>query len=204
MNNLRAYQLKRPWGIWGNYIFNRLEKFNYPIYEHTIKMLDLKNNYKVLEIGYGTGKLINMILERFNDIYMIGIDFSKLMYKKASKLNRKHIQNNKLKLYNSDFINFEINTEIFDIVYGLNIIYFFNKSIIDKIFRILKKNGMLIFYMNDPTQLNKFGLKSAKAFYKYEIAEIVNKMKETGFSNIQINKCEFKNENGFYLTCEKL
>jgi ubiquinone/menaquinone biosynthesis C-methylase UbiE len=199
MINFIANQLKKPWGVFGFYLFNKLEKLNTPVYEATIKLLNISLGETILEIGFGTGKLLNMIANKYSDIEITGIDFSKLMYKLAKKLNKNNIYSNKIKLYHDNFMNLNLKDELFDKICGINIIYFFDKLIINKMFDILKCNGKLILYMNDPEQLNKFGLRFTKAFNKYEINEITNKMKETGFKNIQIKKYQSVNENGFFL-----
>src|SRR5215217_578594 len=99
-----AIQFKKPSGFFGLLSATIMIKGNKGKYEKLIKDLDLQPTEKILEIGYGPGIGINMIAEACPLCTIHGIDFSDLMYKKASKYNKKHLNNNTVVLQYGDFL----------------------------------------------------------------------------------------------------
>ncbi len=83
-----AIQFKKPSGLFGMFSSNVMIKGNKAKYEKLIKDLNLQPRDKLLEIGYGPGVGINMIAIACPSCTIHGIDFSNLMYKRASKYNK--------------------------------------------------------------------------------------------------------------------
>ena len=203
MINFKANQLKKPRGIFGRYLFNKLEKFNLPIYEKTLEQIEIPPGDKILEIGYGTGRLINMIMNTYPGITMTGIDFSSTMHKRASCFNKTFIAAGTLTLHACDFMQYDGPENDFNTIIGLNVIYFFDLDMINKIFSLLNPSGNAVLYMNDPEQLRQFGLGPAKAFHKHEISDVISKMEQTGFRKIQQLPYTSSTENGFFIIAIK-
>ena len=60
------------------------------------ELLSLKENEHVLEIGFGTGKLISEMAKRVNKGLIEGIDLSDVMVATAKKKNKKYIAEGKV------------------------------------------------------------------------------------------------------------
>jgi ubiquinone/menaquinone biosynthesis C-methylase UbiE len=119
-------QLKKPTGFFGVIITNLMIKKNWSEYETIINDLKIQSNDKLLEIGYGPGVGINLISKRFGSCFIYGIDFSQLMFKRATKLNKHFIENKKVSLQFGDFNESEISTNDFDKIFCLNVVYFWD------------------------------------------------------------------------------
>jgi cyclopropane fatty-acyl-phospholipid synthase-like methyltransferase len=98
-----AMQFKKPSGLFGMFSSNVMIKGNKAKYESIIKYLDLQPGDKLLEIGYGPGVGINMIAKACTSCTIHGIDFSNLMYRRASKYNKQYIENSTMLLQYGDF-----------------------------------------------------------------------------------------------------
>jgi ubiquinone/menaquinone biosynthesis C-methylase UbiE len=86
-----SLQARKPTGIIGHYIMTKIfNNGNADLNTFVKEMLDLKKNDKVLEIGYGPGKLTNEIANITTEGTVDGIDFSAAMLKHASKVNKHH------------------------------------------------------------------------------------------------------------------
>src|SRR5664279_858249 len=90
IRNLIASQFKKPTGLVGMFTSNLMIKGNRNNYDTLIKDLDVRADDKILEIGYGPGIGINLIAGICKSCTIHGIDFSKLMYRRANELNRKY------------------------------------------------------------------------------------------------------------------
>jgi cyclopropane fatty-acyl-phospholipid synthase-like methyltransferase len=90
MQRFIGNQFRKPSGFCGRIISRIMIKGNRSAYEKVIPALDIQNDEKVLEIGYGHGLGIHIIASGY-DCMVSGIDFSELMFREASKRNKKHI-----------------------------------------------------------------------------------------------------------------
>lgn len=192
-------QFKKPTGLLGKIISAVMKKGNRFAYNRLFDILGIKDHDNIFEIGYGHGVGIKRILSKHN-CSISGIDFSELMYKEASKRNKRHIELNNAKLYFGDFLNFDFGELRFDKIYCINVIYFWDN--LEKpfltIMKGLKDNGTFCFYMAHSDELNKRKFTKDDIFNKYSIENVVNKLSLAGFSNI-----DYQFEKGYFVRCEK-
>src|SRR6187401_2794458 len=136
-----ASQFKKPKGLFGIFTSNMMVKNNQKNYDKIIKDLDLQQHDKLLEIGYGPGIGIQMIAELCLDCTIHGIDFSSLMYKRASKYNKTYIEKGTMMLQYGDFLKMAAADHDYDKVFCLNVVYFWNelRQPFGKVYSLLKK-----------------------------------------------------------------
>jgi cyclopropane fatty-acyl-phospholipid synthase-like methyltransferase len=192
-------QFRKPSGLLGKVVSKIMKKGNISAYNKIIPALDIIQNDKILEIGYGHGLGIDMISSDF-DCFVSGIDFSELMFKEASKRNKKHIENNKVELHYGDFLSFEMNSNQYDKVFCINVIYFWNQldKPFTKIYTGLKDDGIFCMYMAHRDNLKKMKFTKDDIFNKYTIDQVVDQLKLSGFMDIH-----FDYNNGYLIKCRK-
>jgi SAM-dependent methyltransferase len=193
-------QFKKPNGALGKFISNLMILGNRSAYENLIKYLDIKPNDKILEIGYGPGVGISLLSKRYESCEIFGIDFSELMFKRAASRNSRFINNNRVHLLFGDFVETEINTEKFDKIFCVNVVYFWDdlQKPFEKVKSLLKDDGIFCLYMAGKDELNKARFTKDGIFNKYSIGQIVNALKLSGFHEIDHN---FRK--GYYIKAKK-
>ena len=191
-----ANQFRRPSGFWGKIVSNMMIKGNRHEYEKILKDFDIQHNDKLLEIGYGPGDGINLIMEKNDKCELYGIDFSELMYKRATERNKKFIDGNKVKLLFGDFIETKIDVNGFDKIFCLNVVYFWNdlSKPFEKIKSLLKENGIFYFYMAKKEDLAKIKFANNDVFNKHSIEQITEALKKAGFKDV-----DFYFDKGYYI-----
>ena len=196
--NAIGSQFKKPKGILGRYVSDIMVKRNWERYEELIKLMNIQQNEKILEIGYGPGLGVFNIARRNESCRIDGIDFSKLMHKKATKLNNSFIKKDRVKLMYGDFLNVKIK-ENYDKVFCVNVVYFWDDLSIPfkKIKELIKKGGTLYFYMNHKNGLDQIKITVDKIFNKYSIEEIENSLKDAGFKDIN-----YIENSGYYISAK--
>jgi SAM-dependent methyltransferase len=179
-------QFKKPSGFLGRIISSIMIKGNRPAIENLIKGLNIKQEEKILEIGYGPGIGIKLIAENCDSCKIVGIDFSELMFKRAAKRNKQFIQNGKVELLFGDFLEKEIVPGNFDKIYCVNVVYFWDnlQKPFEKIKALLKQGGIFSFYMAKNDDLNKMKFTKEDIFNKYSIEQVLEALKLVGFSEI--------------------
>jgi len=194
-----ASQFKKPTGLFGIFTSNMMVKNNQKNYDKIINDLDLQANDKLLEIGYGPGIGIQMIAELCPDCTIHGIDFSKLMYKRASKYNKPFIDNGRVQLQYGDFLKSLVLDNNYDKVFCLNVVYFWDElnNPFEKVLSLLKKGGAFHIYMADKNTLIEKKAPDS-VFNKYSIEQVKETLKATGFENV-----EHHVEKGLYIKAKK-
>jgi SAM-dependent methyltransferase len=183
---LQAINFRKPGGLFGRYIIRFLKK-NQIEYDEMDALLTLNKDDIVLEIGYGLGYGIYDYSKR-NDCTFHGIDFSRLMYSKALKLNYEKAKSGKVILQCADFDTYSYEQDTFHCVYFLNVIYFWDdiQSRLNKIYSILKRNGKVIIFMADAECFKDYKQPKGKTiFYQHSIGDVVKEMGTIGFKTIE-------------------
>lgn len=176
-------QFKKPTGFLGKIVSNLMIMGNRSAYETMIKDLTIRPNDKILEIGYGPGIGIDLISKRFETCDIYGIDFSELMYKRATRRNKRFIKNNRVHLLFGDFVETEISTREFDKIFCINVIYFWDnlQKPFEKVNSLLKDGGIFCFYMANKDDLTKVKFTKDEIFNKYSIEQVLKALKSGGF-----------------------
>ena len=175
-------QFRKPTGFFGKIISGIMIKGNSREYDKIIPELEVNQKDNILEIGYGHGVGVDRIASNF-DCKVSGIDFSELMFREASKRNKKHIDNQKVELHYGDFLNSEMIPNQYDKILCLNVIYFWDKldEPFSKIQSGLKEGGLFCIYMAHRDDLTKVRFAKDGIFNKYSIGQVIDHLKFSGF-----------------------
>lgn len=199
-----AKQFRKPTGLLGYLVANMMQKRNTVTYEWMSSQINFEQTKNILEIGYGTGKLLNLIAMQHSDVRLYGIDFSKIMYQKAKKLNQTFIESNRMTLEYGDVINYA-STITFDVIYFTNVIYFWNDLTIyfDKLQSLLNPNGRLYIYMADADYLNAMPMTNTSVFNRYSLDFVKETLKKHQFSHIHHQTKEISNKKTYCISAIK-
>ncbi|NVO11419.1 MAG: methyltransferase domain-containing protein [Bacteroidales bacterium] len=193
-------QLRKPSGLFGKIVSAMLIKWNRNRYEILINDLKIQPNDKLFEIGYGPGLGINLISKEYESCQVYGIDFSELMYLKATKRNKQFIVSNRVKLMFGDFLETEIGIRDFDKVFCLNVVYFWDnlQKPFEKVISLLKDDGLFYIYMDSKEDLSKATFAEDDIFNKYTIEQVHDALKLAGFKEI-----DYYFDNGYFVKAKK-
>lgn len=141
-----AQQLRKPSGEFATKVGEKMNIVNKPIYDLTFDVMEIEDNDKILEIGFGTGRFFETLFDKNDTIQVSGLDYSEKMVEMAKDTNRKNISNGNLNLMlgNSDSIPFP--DQSFNKVFCNMVIYFWDQpeKHLKEIRRVLKPGG--VFY----------------------------------------------------------
>jgi cyclopropane fatty-acyl-phospholipid synthase-like methyltransferase len=193
-------QFRKPAGLLGKIVSNMMIVGNRYAYETMIEDLSIQTHDKILEIGYGPGAGIDLISKRFEKCDISGIDFSELMYRKAAKRNKQVIEKKRVHLLLGDFVETEINTGLFDKIFCINVVYFWEnlQKPFSKVRSLLKDDGLFCFYMAKNDDLNKVKLTRSDIFNKYSIEHVSEALKSAGFREVN-----YFFKHGYYVKAKK-
>jgi ubiquinone/menaquinone biosynthesis C-methylase UbiE len=193
-------QFKKPVGIPGMIISNMMIIENRSAYVNIIGDLMIQASDKILEIGYGPGVGISLVSNTTKAVEIYGVDYSELMFRRASKRIIRFIKNDRVHLMFGDFVETELNTTGFDKIFCINVVYFWDdlQRPFKKVNLLLKDNGTFCIYMAGKEELNKDKITKNGIFNKYTIEQMLNALKSEGFNDVN-----YYFKKGYYIKARK-
>lgn len=154
---------------------------------HTLRMLPDTRKKKILEIGGGTGRSLELITE-FQEFIFTDLSDSAILQAKELYGDRPNI-----KFLAMDAMDLKFPNEEFDIVLGIEMIEHVNDAVatIKEAFRVLKPNGIFIFNSANSDSLHlrmnrKLGYPPFKVTWEhikeFTVGELVEILNQVGFA----------------------
>jgi len=191
-SRILSLQARKPSGIIGRYVMtNIFNNSNVDLNAFVKEILELQRDDRVLEVGFGPGKLINEIADITTEGVVEGVDFSRAMLKQARKVNRQHIEKGKVKLQNRECSTLPFDDESFDKLCSTNTLYFWKKSnkYFSEMFRVINSGGKVVIGFRDNKQMRNLRL-SEDIFSSYSQDDVVNLLSDAGFTGAHIREKE--------------
>lgn len=179
-------QFGNPRGIFGRICCIIMNIINKAMYKNAVDIMNIKEDDKILDIGYGNGYFLNKVYKKYNaDLY--GIDISEDMKEQALKRNSQALKNRKLHLSVGDCCNLKYKSDMFSAVSSINTIYFWDDTIkgLSEIKRVLKPGKSFYNVVYTKEWLDKLSYTN-EGFKKYEPEEFIDFGKKAGFNKIKV------------------
>ena len=185
-----SLQARRPSGLIGRYLMTKIfNNGNCDLNSFVKKTLDIQRTDKILEIGFGTGKLIKEMADISTAGLIEGIDFSHTMLRQASKVNKQHIATGKVRLINGECRTLPYASKTFDKLCSINTLYFWKEPIkyLNEMYRVLDHRGKIVIGFRDNEQIKELNL-SKDVFCTYSQDDVVKLLLAAGFSGVHIRE----------------
>jgi len=182
-------QLAKPSGLFGRLFTARmLEKGNAQMNAQSLVHISPAQGDRILEIGFGSGLLLDKILKNNNAATVAGIDISPEMVKAVSKRLRRHIKLGRAEIRYGEIENIPFTQGHFTKLCSVNTLYFWNNPslALAECRRVLQTGGKIILCFNaKKDMLNWPG--HQHGFRLYEVAEVADLLMNAGFGEITLS-----------------
>jgi len=161
-------QARKPRGLFGRFFMSKVfDKGNAELNALTLATLPLRDNSRVLEIGSGTGALIEQLAGRPAVGLVEGVDFSKPMTAIARKRNREAIKMGRVRIHLGDFDATPFEPDAFDAIASVNTVYFWSKpaETMARIYELLRPGGAAIIGFHEKSDMERMPL--ARDIFRY-------------------------------------
>ena len=178
-------QARRPEGLFGRIVMRMVfDQGNAFLNNFVNDLMSVQTDDRILEIGSGTGKLINKMALKIDNGLIEGIDFSSEMVSIARKRNKENIAKEKVKIVEGNFDEISYEKDSFTKACSVNTLYFWPSpaSTTKKLAGILKPGGKFVLAFEDIEQLKRRKL-NQDVFNLYSKEEVQDLLINAGFSH---------------------
>ena len=184
--NYLIEQSIKPKGQIGRLMLKIMNTAHKHIFTFGIENMQVSDECKLLDLGFGGGKALKLLSKKFNHIKLFGIDFSEEALKAGLKNNRKDIENGKMTLLQADIGKIPFPDYHFDIITAFQTHYHWQDfdSKMKEIYRVLNSNGQFIIVAE------KYKINYHMKKYKTE-NELKQLFIDTGFQQIEYREMKY-------------
>jgi ubiquinone/menaquinone biosynthesis C-methylase UbiE len=182
-----SHQLARPSGWFGRFFTSRwLEKINVRMNALALECLNLQSDDRVLEIGFGSGSLLDAILKTGKCHHVAGLELSTEMIAFVNKRLAASVQSQTLQLAQGRIDVIPFASSSFSKVVSVNTLYFWTdtREALRECARVLREGGQLVLCYNAKQDMQNWP-GHVHGFTLYETSEVENLLRDVGFVNIQ-------------------
>ena len=190
LQKFMAAQFRQPTGWFGSLVMTRMmNRVNRKIAERTIELLQINAGDRILEIGFGGGVALSLLLEQRKGGEITGVDFSTGMVRQAKKKFANAIAGGRLQLNEGEVTRLPCADERFTRVFTINTLYFWPdaKQGLREIRRVLAEGGRVAVSIRSKEKMEKYGV-TKHGFTLYSGEEVARLMLETGFREVQVDR----------------
>ena len=146
MVDSKVPQPMRPHGFWGGVFGWFMDRRNARAQEFALQRLDVHKTDTILEIGFGTGRLVRKLAKAAREGFVCGVDPSELMLRTAEKRTKKFRKKGLVELKLGDASALPWPDSHFDKAAALHCFHFWTDPVHDiaEVRRVLKPGGLLL------------------------------------------------------------
>jgi len=177
-----AAQLREPEGELGQQVAEKMNESNAQMNREAIRLLDLQNGDRVLEIGMANGNFIPELFNSYPTIQYTGVDASPSMVADAMLRNEQLMHVDKVKFLRAVARDLPFPDDSFEKIFTLNCIYFWDQPAqeLSSIHRVLKTDGIFLVGIRPRHEMEKIPF-SKYGFCLYSEAEITDLLEANNF-----------------------
>jgi ubiquinone/menaquinone biosynthesis C-methylase UbiE len=183
-----ARQLARPSGLFGRFVTSRwLDKSSAAMNLLTFERLSLQPADRVLEVGFGSGYLLEKILSSDPRTHASGVDPSAEMVGLAGRRLRKFIDGGRARVREGSIEALPFGDGEFTKLCTVNTIYFWREppAALSECRRVLPKGGLLVVCFNAKEDLMRWP-GHRHGFSLYELHEVEDALTRAGFGALDV------------------
>lgn len=182
-------QLGKPEGAVGVDVARRMNALNLRINEAVHDRLDLAAGMRVLEIGFGNGRLLPGLMQRAESLDYVGVDVSPTMVEEARQFNAPLVVAGRAAFHLADAERLPAANASFDRAIAVNVVYFWTDPPrpLAEIRRVLRADGFSVVAASAPEIATLMPmLRPEFGFHLRDADTLVAMHKAAGFSRVDV------------------
>ncbi len=184
----KIHQGMQPHGFWGGVFGWFMDRANSRAHSFALKRLDVQESDAILEVGFGTGRLLKRLAKRARGGFVGGIDPSELMLRTAEKRTKRFRNKGRVELKLGEVSALPWPDARFDKAAVLHCFQFWSDPAHDiaEVRRVLKPGGLLLLILRAHRKAGPKWLPNPISRSGQEIAGAFELLANNGFSETRI------------------
>ncbi|HEU5200636.1 MAG TPA: class I SAM-dependent methyltransferase [Ktedonobacterales bacterium] len=180
---LLGKQYRCPTGLLGQIVGSKMIRQHAPETAWTIALLDIKPADRILEIGFGAGRAIELIAARTPQGAVAGIDLSPTMVQASRRRNAQAINAGRVDLRLGTVERVPFHDQHFDKLFSIHSLYFWPEPLlaIAEMARVLRPGGRLALTFS-PGKVNE----QPNAYIQQTVEHLITAMQRLGFTSTDL------------------
>jgi len=186
-----ASMLGKPEGEVGRAVGEMLNRINANITSAVYQRLMLRDHDRILEIGFGNGRLLPALMALADDMTYVGLDRAETMVTEATAHNAELVAAARASFCLGSAESIPCKDESFDRVFAVNVIYFWPEPVraLAEMRRVLRPGGLSIVASivmapgEDPPPFAK----SEYGFHRRSRAALLSLHRDAGFADVVVD-----------------
>jgi len=190
----RARLLGKPEGELGVAIGENMNKNNAPVIEAVYQRLRAQTGQSVLEIGFGNGRTVPLLMQQAERLAYIGIDIAETMVAEATAFNRELIDLGRAKFHLASAEAIPCADASVDRACAINVVYFWPDPVrvLSEIRRVMRPGGFSVIAGIDVATAAEASFSRAEfGFRARDADELIDLHRAAGFDAIEIEPFDY-------------
>lgn len=185
-------QSRKPSGLLGRFMGLLMNWSHKPLSKWTIRLMNIKPDDSVLDIGCGGGMAIKEITKITTNGFVAGVDYSETMVRQALKHNSSAVYATRVEIKNGSISDLPFKDETFDKAYAIESFNFWPDPIagLKEVHRVLKPKGLVAIstaWSKEMSNQRKYTTMARKMrFSLYSGSEMMDMLTAAGFPRAQL------------------
>jgi ubiquinone/menaquinone biosynthesis C-methylase UbiE len=188
--NIIGKQMQYPKGFFGKVLFAWMTPKTIAHARWTADLLDIQPEDQIIEIGFGNGANIKLLLQRAVRGSVTGVEISKTAIEMATKKNAKAISEGRVKLHLAQGNALPSENNVFDKACSVATAYVIEDpgAVFKEMFRVLKPKGRAAVTFPVRENFMRFKPVSTEGFFLHELADLEAAFRNAGFVNYRTER----------------
>lgn len=179
-------QLRKPAGFGGRLLARAMGLANERSNRIAVAALDITANDTVLELGFGVGRTIKALASAATEGRVFGIDHSPAMFFRASRLNRRAVQDGRVRLVQGSLDALPWQDGTIDKCLAVHLAYFMNAKEVCEVRRVLRSGGKLTILVTEKAAMEHWKFAHSSTHRLFTEGALINLLLDGGFSREEI------------------
>ncbi len=183
--NVIGKQMQYPRGIFGKILFAWMTRMTIEHARWTVDLMEIQPDDDIIEIGFGNGANIKLLLQRARNGSVTGVEISETAIEMASKKNAKAISEGRVKLYEAAGNALPFEAGVYDKACTVATAYVIEDpgAVFKEMYRVLKPHGRAAVTFPVRENFIRFKPVGTEGFYLHELADLKKAFRDAGFVN---------------------
>ena len=183
-------QMQYPKGFFGKLLFMWMTPKTIAHARWTVDLLEIQPEDKIIEIGFGNGANIKLLLQKAIRGSVTGAEISKTAIEMASKKNAKAISEGRVNLHLAQGNALPFENNVFDKACSVATAYVIKDpgAVFKEMFRVLKPEGRAAVTFPVRENFMRFKPVATEGFYLHELTDLEAAFRNAGFVNCRTER----------------